>query len=68
MYNRQVIFKDNIYKLFQAFDKLNAYIDALLVITKDNFTDHPKALGELPQKIDEAGLKVNEETSLLRQT
>ena len=37
------------------------YIDDVLVITKNNFKDNLKSLERVPQRLAEAGLKVNAE-------
>ena len=47
--------------IFEVFDILRVYIDYLMVITKYKFTHHLKEPGKFPQKIYEAGLKVNSE-------
>ena len=36
------IFQENIPELLEGFDMVQAYIDNILVITKDNFVDHLK--------------------------
>ena len=62
------IFHEKISKLFEGFLKLRACVYNLLVITKETFIDHIKALGEILQKLSEAGLKLNAEKSFFRQT
>ena len=47
---------------------VHAYIDDVLVITKNNFEDHLKALGRVLKRLTEAGLKVNVEKSFFGQT
>ena len=42
---------------------VRAYIDDVLIITKNNFEDHIKALDRVPQRLAEAGLKVNAENT-----
>ena len=44
---------------------VRAYIDEILVITKNNFEDHIKALDRFLQRLAEAGLKVNAENNTL---
>ena len=46
---------------FEGFDTVRAYMDDILVITKDSFADNLKALGKFPQKIAESGLELNPE-------
>ena len=41
-----------------------AYIDGVIVITKQDFVDHLEAIEKVLQKILESGLKVNAEKSL----
>ena len=47
---------------------VHAYIDKILVITEYDFIDHLKDLENVLQKLVEAGLKINVETSLFRRT
>ena len=47
---------------------VRAYIDDLLVINKNNFKDHLKALYRVIQILAEAGLKVNAEKSFFKWT
>ena len=58
-YNSPDIFQENISKLFEGFDMVCAYIDDVLVITKNNSEDHLKAFGKVLQRLAESGLKVN---------
>ena len=44
---------------------VRAYIDDVLVITKNNFEDHLKALYGVLKRLAEYGLKLNTEESLL---
>ena len=62
------IFKENISELFDGFFMVRAYIDGVLVITKNNFEDHLKVLDKVLQIFVEAGLKVNAEKSFFGQT
>ena len=55
------IFQEKIYELFECFDMVRAYIDDVLVITKNTFKDHIKSLDRVLQRLEEAGLKVNVE-------
>ena len=43
-YGIPYISQEKISKLFDGFDMVRAYIDDVLVITKNNFEDHLKAL------------------------
>ena len=47
---------------------VRAYIDDVLIITKNNFEDHIKALDRELQRLAEAGLKLNTEKSFFGQT
>ena len=47
---------------------VRAYIDDVLVITKNNFKGHLKALYRVLQRLAEAGLKVNAEKSFFVRT
>ena len=66
--NSPNIFQEKISELFDGFDMVHAYIDDVLVITKNNFEDHLKALGRFLKRLTEAGLKVNVEKSFFGQT
>ena len=59
--NSPDIFQENISELFYGFDMLFSYIDYVLVIAKNNFKDHLKALDMVLQRLAEARLKVNAE-------
>ena len=41
-YNVTNIFQEKTLKIFEGFDMIRAYINNILVITKQNFTDHLK--------------------------
>ena len=45
--NSPNIFQENIYKLFEGFDMLRAYIDDILVITKNDFKYHLNTLEKI---------------------
>ena len=47
---------------------VHAYIDDILVITKDNLKDHLKSLERVIQRLAEAVLKVNTEKSFFGRT
>ena len=64
--NSPYIFQGNKSELFYGFDMVCAYIDYVLVIAKNNFKDHLKALDMVLQRLAEARLKVNAEKILLR--
>ena len=57
--NSPDIFQEKISKLFDDIDMVRIYIDNILVIIKNNFEDHLKALDRVIQKLMEAGLNVN---------
>ena len=63
--NSPNIFEENISELFDVFDMVRAYIDDKIVITKNNFEDHLKALDKVLQRLAEAKLKVNAENTSL---
>ena len=45
--------------LMEALEYVRAYIDDLLVITRETLEDHLEKLGEVLRRLREAGLKVN---------
>ena len=53
------IFQEKMAELFDGFEYVRAYIDDLLVLTKNSFDDHIEKLDRVFSKIREAGLKVN---------
>ena len=57
--NSPDISQENISKRFDGFDTVHAYIDDVLVITKNNFEDHLKEIDRFIQRLAKAGLKVN---------
>ena len=57
--NSPNIFQENISKLFDGFYMVSAYIDDVLIITKNNSEDHIKSLDTVLQRLVEAVLKVN---------
>ena len=57
--NNPDIFQENISELFDGFDIVRSYSDDVLLIIKNNFEDHLKALNRVIQRIVAAGLKVN---------
>ena len=59
--NSTIIFQENISKLFDGFNMVCAYIDDVLIITKNNLEYHLKSLERVLQRLAEAGLKVNAE-------
>ena len=66
--NSSDIFQENISKLFYGFDMVCAYIDDVLIITKNNFGDHPKSLYRVLQRLAEAVLKLNTQKSFFERT
>ena len=66
--NSPDIFQEKISKNFDRFDTVRESIDDVIIITKDNFTDHLKSLDKVIQKLMEAGLKVNTENSFFGRT
>ena len=57
--NSPNIFQENISEVFDGLDMICAYIFDVLIITKNNFEDHLKALEKVLQRLAESGLKVN---------
>ena len=66
--NSPDIFQEKISELFQGFDEVRAYIDDVLVITKENYDNHLVALERVLQRLAEAGLKVNADKSFFCRT
>ena len=66
--NSPNIFQEIISKLFKGFDMVFAYIDYVLLITKNAFKDYLKYLGRVLHKIAEEWLKINAEESFFGQT
>ena len=57
--NSPDIFQEKMSELFSGFEFVRAYIDDLLILTKDSFQDHLSKLRRVLIKLKEAGLKVN---------
>ena len=55
--NSPEIFQEKISELFEGFDIVRMYVDVVLIITKDDFTNHPKAMEKSPTRSAEVGLK-----------
>jgi len=53
------IFHAEMINLMEALEYVRAYIDDLLVITRETLEDHLEKLGEVIRRLREAGLKVN---------
>ena len=53
------VFQEKMSELFDGFEYVRAYIDDLLILTKDSFKDHLEKLEEVLKRVREAGLKVN---------
>ena len=47
IYNSPNIFQENLYKLFEGFDMLRAYIYDILVISKNDFKYHINTLDKI---------------------
>ena len=62
------IFEENISEISDGFNMVRTYIDDVLVITKNNFEEHLKALDRVLQKLAEVGLKLNTEKSFFGRT
>ena len=61
------IFQEKINELFHGMDHIHAYLDDVLLTTKNTWEDHLKTLEDTLQKLAEAGLKVNVEKSFFGQ-
>ena len=59
------IFQEKMNELFEGLDFVRAYIDDLLIITKngDGYAKHLQHLDQVLTKLGEAGLKVNTKKS-----
>ena len=57
--NSPDIFQDKSFKLFEEFDTVLAHIYYVIVIIKDEFSDHIEELKIVLQKLSESGLKVD---------
>ena len=66
--NSPDIFQEKISELFQGFDEFRAYINNVLVITKEIYDNHLVALEKALQRLAEAGLKVNADKSFFGRT
>ena len=51
VYNSTYIFQEKISELFYGFDMVRAYIDDVIIITKNNSKDHLKALDRVLQRL-----------------
>ena len=65
--NSPDILQENISELFYGFDMLRAYIDGVIIMTKNNSEDHLKALDIVLKILAEAGLKINARKSFFGQ-
>ena len=57
--NSPVIFQEKLGDLFTDLEKVRAYIDNLLVLTKGNWEDHLSELDKVLTRLTKAGLRVN---------
>ena len=55
------LFQENTPKIFEGFDVVRAYVDDVILITKNEFLDQLKAPKKVLQKLTKSGLKVNSE-------
>ena len=65
--NSPDIFQEKIFRIFDGFNMVRKDIDDVLLITKNIFEYHLKALDKVLKRLAEAGLKVNAEKSFLGQ-
>jgi Reverse transcriptase (RNA-dependent DNA polymerase) len=61
--NSPDIFQEKMSVLMHDLEYVRAYIDDLLVITGQSYTDHLEKLGEVLSRLQNAGLKVNAKKS-----
>ena len=59
LFNSLDIFQEKMNELFVGFDYVCAYINDLLIITKESFEENLKQLDKVLEKIETAGLKIN---------
>ena len=57
--NSSDIFQEQVNEFFYGLEYVKAYIDYLLIITKDSFEDHLHKVGKVLHKLNSAGLKIN---------
>ena len=57
--NSPDVFQEQMNELFAGFEFVRAYIDDLLILTKEDWRDHLHKLEQVLSKLREAGLKVN---------
>jgi len=57
------IFQEKMSKLFEGFKDIQAYIDNLLLLTKESFNKHCEHLDRVLTRLEDAGLKVNAKKS-----
>jgi CCR4-NOT transcriptional regulation complex NOT5 subunit len=57
--NSPDIFQSKISQLMVGLDFVRAYLDDVLVATKDSFTDHLKHLEQVLERLDKANLRIN---------
>ena len=65
--NSPDIFQEKMSELFSGFEYVRAYIDDLLIISKDSFDNHIEKIDSVLQRLTEAGLKVNATKSFFAQ-
>ena len=66
--NSPDIFQDKMNKIFRGFEFIQAYIDEILIITKDAWYYHLEKLELTPQKLKYNRLKCNIKKSFFGQT
>ena len=62
------IFQEKMSKLFEGFEDIRAYINDLLLLTKELFDKHCKRLDRVLTRLEDAGLKVNAKKSFFAWT
>ena len=61
--NSPDIFQEKMSELFEGFEDIWAYIEDLLLLTKESFDKHCERLDRVLTRLEEAGLKVNAKKS-----
>ena len=68
VYNYPDIFQVKTSKMFQGFKYIRVYLDGILVLTTDNWTNHLTRLEQVIKKLQEKGLKCNIKKSYFAQS
>lgn len=66
--NSPDIFQEKMSELFEGFDQVRAYIDDLLIMTTEGWSEHLSHVDKVLRKLSQAGLKVNVSKSFFGKT